>query len=88
MSWSNPRVLLQNEIEALRDMDLLRWYRKLKVVRQERREDDYHSPDQIRWCYYEARRELTRRGIKKYDDSRVNETVDDILAPLRATSNA
>jgi len=66
---SKARLLTQTEIHNLNDRQLVAWYRELKLVRQLSRDGEYENPKQIRWCYYEARRELTRRGVRKYKDT-------------------
>jgi hypothetical protein len=65
-----PRILNKEQIAALSDTALEKWYKKLKMVRQSNRrmDENYENPKAVRWCYYEARRELTRRGLRDYKD--------------------
>jgi hypothetical protein len=73
---TKARTLTKEQIVGLTDRQLLDWYRSLKKVRQSSPhvlgppplESEYANPKQIRWCYHEARRELTKRGLKTYVD--------------------
>jgi len=64
---SLPRLLTRQQIAALRDGDLIKWYRKLKFVRQEGLDGSFSTPKRARWCYHEARREIGRRGLREYE---------------------
>jgi len=63
-------VLTSDEILGLTDRQLHAWYRNLKTARQDRHmEGTFDNPKQVRWCYHEARRELTKRGLRTYKES-------------------
>ena len=69
-----PKALNKQEIKALTDQRLLAWYKSLHRVcntgtMHEHRRFDWDQ-DRMCWCYHEARRELTRRGVRDYSKTK------------------
>ena len=69
-----PKALNKAEIKALTDQRLLAWYKSLHRVCNsgtmcEHRMEDWDRA-RMCWCYHEARRELTRRGVRDYSKTK------------------
>jgi hypothetical protein len=66
-----PKALNKEQIKALTDQRLLAWYGSLsRDCNSSTRWDSQAQQDQMCWCYHEARRELTRRGVRDYSKTK------------------
>lgn len=66
-----PKALNKEQIKALTDKRLLAWYKSLRrVCDSSTRWDSQAQQDRMCWCYHEARRELTKRGVRDYSSTK------------------
>jgi hypothetical protein len=79
-------MLNREQIAALTNEDLIKWYRSLRETKNSEPMDNQRRPDNwypnavmplsekqqarkntFTWNWHEARRELVKRGLRKYD---------------------